>query len=494
MALNSLQFIAFVGVVALVFFLVPRTFRWLVIIAASYYFYATWAPIPAVLGVLGLTLATFACGIGMARYPAYRKAICAAGLTISLGALVLLKYLEFFVGELYGVLSVFGVEQLDPAAIDLPWYLPVGYSFITFSIASYLIDVYRGRFAAETHLGSFAAYVAFFPKILAGPIERAAHFLPQWWQRFQFDPVKANEGVQLILWGLFKKVVIADRLAVFVDGAFATPAFATPVELIVAIYFYSFQIYCDFSGYTDIAIGVFKILGFDLAPNFKRPYLSRSIPEFWGSRWHITLGSWFRDYLYIPLGGSRVARWRLFTNLMIVFVVSGLWHAGMVGAAVSWTFLAWGALNGVYQVCSVGTAPYFKQLAARFPRLGRVSAVPGIAFLQGLAIFHLITFSWIFFRANTLTDAWTVMSRIYGNLDRLPLLISFYNYQDFEFIISIVLILLLLVVEIFDDRKAVWERLIPAPIHLRWPIYAVIGVLLIVLGKWEETVFIYMQF
>jgi len=304
----------------------------------------------------------------------------------------------------------------------------------------------------------------------------------------------ASEGIHLALWGLFKKVVIADRLALFVDKGFAAPAFATPAELVVAVYFFAFQIYCDFSGYTDIAIGAFKFFGFNLAPNFQRPYLSRSVPEFWGRRWHISLGSWFRDYLFIPLGGSRVPLWRTLINLMVVFTVSGLWHAGLVGSAVSLPFVVWGALNGLYQVVSVGTRGLREGVARRLPWLRRLSAIQGIGVVQGLVTFHLITLGWIFFRAASIRDAWAVMLRIGLNAARLPMLFSFYRYRDFEFITSIALILVLLLLETIDERKPMWQRLQSAPPYIRWGYGYLLAVVLIVLGKWGAATFIYMQF
>ena len=244
--------------------------------------------------------------------------------------------------------------------------LPVGLSFYTFSAISYMIDVERGTIAAERHLGRFALYVAFFPKLLAGPIERAGSFLKQLTRPVSFDAVLVAGGLQLMLLGLFKKVVIADRLAEFVDPGFANPALQSPVTVLIAVYFYAFQIYCDFSGYSDIAIGAAAVLGIRLMENFRRPYFAASVPEFWGRRWHISLMQWFRDYLYIPLGGNRVARPRWYLNQMIVFLVSGLWHGA------NWTFVVWGALNGAYQIAYFMTAGIRGAAAAGCrPRCGR---------------------------------------------------------------------------------------------------------------------------
>jgi len=490
--LNSLSFIVFLGVVVAAFFLAPKALRWLVVLAASIYFYATWVRPAAVVGVLALTLWAYLAAAGMTKLPAYRKQLCAAGILLTLGTLTILKYAGTLAAVVSAILGTPRVAGGTGTASTVAWYLPVGYSFITFSLVSYIIDVYRGKLYPAS-LTNLAAFVLFFPKLLAGPIERATHFLPQWKQR-SFDLTLASEGIYLVMWGLFKKVVIADRLALFVDKAFAAPAFATPAELVVAVYFFAFQIYCDFSGYTDIAIGAFKFFGFNLAPNFQRPYLSRSIPEFWGRRWHISLGSWFRDYLFIPLGGSRVPLWRTLINLMVVFTVSGLWHAGLVGSAVSLPFVVWGALNGLYQVVSVGTRGLREGVVRRLPWLRRLSAIQGIGVVQGLATFHLITLGWIFFRAASIRDAWAVMLRIGLNAARLPMLFSFYRYRDFEFITSIALILVLLLLETIDERKPMWQRLQSAPPYIRWGYGYLLAVVLIVLGKWGAATFIYMQF
>lgn len=491
MALTSLTFFAFAAAVALVFFLTPGRFRWVVVLIASYGFYATWEAWPAVVGLALLTLVTYACGVGMARVPRYKKLVCAAGLFASLGSLVALKYLDFFVVQAYRLGAWLGLDVSAAAAPNMPWYLPVGFSFVTFTVASYLVDVYRGTIEPEPHLGRLAGFVAFFPKILAGPIERAEHFLPQWRAQRSFDAARATEGLYLITLGLLKKVVLADRLAVFADAAFSAPAYATPVQLVVGIYFYAFQIYCDFSGYTDIAIGVFKVLGFDLATNFRRPYLSRSVPEFWSARWHVTLGTWFRDYLYIPLGGSRVGRWRLYLNLMIVFLVSGIWHAGFVGEAVGWTFIVWGAVNGLYQIASVTLKPLAERWTERAPWLDTSRVVSAI---QVFLTFHLITFTWVFFRADTLGDARTVLTRVAGNLGELPTLVRFYDYRAFDFVASLILILVLLVFEVVGERRGMWARLKEGPFGVRVAAFALALAVLVVLGEWGSSAFIYMQF
>jgi D-alanyl-lipoteichoic acid acyltransferase DltB (MBOAT superfamily) len=285
-----------------------------------------------------------------------------------------------------------------------------------------------------------------------------------------------------MLWGLFKKVVIADRLAPLVDRAYQFPATSSPVELVLGTYFFAFQIYCDFSGYTDIARGAARVLGFSLMENFRRPYFATSITEFWSARWHISLSRWFRDYLYFPLGGNRVGVPRWYANLFLVFLVSGLWHGS------NWTFVIWGALNGGYQVAYVASA-------ASRTSIGQLIRIPAwlTGPLSGLLTFHLVLFSWVFFRAASLADATTVFSRVWQAFPNLPVLLANYPFT-FEVVAAIVLIVVLMLVELFDERRPglEWLRARPAPV--RWAAAYVLLACLLVLGNWSLTRFVYMQF
>lgn len=492
LALNSLPFLALLGAAVLVFYLSPGRYRWLAVTLASVLFYLTWASPIALLGVFALVLLAYFCAVGMGRYPRYRLILSTVGVVGSLGTLALLKYFGFFLTESMSLLHALGLTSSGEApTFDL--VLPIGYSFITFSVTSYIVDVYRGK-QQPARLTDLTVFVIFFPKLLAGPIERATHFLPQWRERVRFDSAKAVMGMQLILWGLFKKVVIADRLAPFVNAAYETPAFSTPFDLLIGTYFYAFQIYCDFSGYTDIAIGAIMLFGVVLAPNFHHPYLSRSVPEFWNSRWHISLGKWFRDYLYIPLGGSRVSRLRTYLNVMVVFVVSGIWHAGMIGTSLGWSFAIWGVINGFYVVLWSAFSTAWQWVTKRLPQLRALDTFPGVYTIQAVLTFHLITFSWIFFRASSLSDAWTVVTKIYTNLGSLPMLARFYDFSSFDFRLSLLLILLLLLIELLTDRMSLVERIMSAPRGVRWGFAYVAVVALVILGKWGTPTFIYMQF
>lgn len=490
MLFNSFSFLIFLAGIVLAERLTPQRYRWGLLLVASFIFYGLWNA-GALTWLALVTLVAYGTGLALERYPSVARRILAAALVADLGILFLLKYFNFAAEQLHKLLARTG--WLDPSwtVPHIGWLLPAGLSFYTLSAASYMIDVYRRQLPAERHLGKLALFLAFFPKILAGPIERATRFLPQLAAGHSRDPERLAEGARLVLWGLFKKVVIADRLHPFVEAAFGQPMLATPVQLLVGIYFYAFQIYADFSGYTDIATGAAKMLGFDFAPNFRRPYLAQSTVEFWGKqRWHISLSTWFRDYLYIPMGGNRVGWARRYLNTMVVFLASGIWHAGLVGGGMSWSYLLWGALNGVYQWISMATSPLWKALGNRLPQIRDHWAWKACRIVW---TFHLITFAWIFFRAASVSDAFFIISKIASNLSRLPMLVRFYDVQP-EFVLSVALIALLMVVEVADEARGVWKKFQSQPVYVRWTVYYALLLLLVVLGQWGLAEFIYMQF
>ena len=486
MLFTSLEFFAFLPLVLLLFSAMPVTQRWAVLLLASYLFYGIWQPFNLVyLGAV--TLAMYGCGRALERAgrPVLRKALLALGLIVLLGSLVAFKFYDFAAGELEHAFASTFPLVLPRLGVSTP----VGYSFYAFSAASYLIDIYARRLRGSHHPGHVALYVGYFPKIFAGPIERATAFLPQVVAGLRADPKLAILGLQLIGWGLFKKVVIADNLAPLLDRNFGIVAFASPIELLVGVYFFAFQIYCDFSGYTDIAIGASLLFGLQLMENFRRPYLSRSTAEFWGERWHISLGRWFRDYLYIPLGGSRAGLLRRYINIMIVFVVSGLWHAGL-GYGVGWTFLIWGALNGAYQWIGLATRGLWQRLGDLLPAVRQSAA---LSLVRILVTFHLIAISWIFFRAKSVGDALTVIRKIGTNLLEIPSLVVQYPFTS-EHGMGFGLIALLLAVETLDERRPMAQRLAAAPTVLRWSSYYLVIFGLLILGRWQAKEFIYMQF
>ncbi|MGY3617069.1 MBOAT family O-acyltransferase [Bradyrhizobium sp. USDA 10063] len=489
MLFNSLDFFLFLPLVLLVFAVAPVQQRWAVLLLASYVFYGIRQP--ANLVYLGaVTLVVWIFGWALAREA--RRGACriflVAGLIALLGSLTTFKFYNFAAGEIERWL----LSALSVSAVTIPRLqitAPAGYSFYVFSAASYLIDIYVGRLKGSYQPLHVALFAAYFPKIYAGPIERATAFLPQLAAGLHRDPARTVSALQLIGWGLFKKVVIADNLAPLVDRNFNIVAYASPVELLVSVYFFAFQIYCDFSGYTDIAIGVSRLFGIELMENFRRPYLSRSTAEFWGERWHISLGHWFRDYLYIPLGGNRASVARGYVNVMLVFLISGLWHAGL-GYGVGWTFLVWGGLNGFYQWVGLATRGIWSRLGEWLPKAGDSA---GVLCLRILLTFHLIAFSWIFFRAKSVSDAVTVIEKIWNNALELPALITQYPFT-IEHGLGLALIVLLLAVELLDERRPVAERLATAPRPLRWASYYFVMFGLLIMGRWQAREFIYMQF
>lgn len=469
MLFTSLDFFVFLAAALAVFALLPARARWTGLLAASWLFYGYARP-ANLLYLGGVTLVVLAAerALRAASGPTPRRVILFAGLALVLGALAFLKF-----GGLF-------VEVASPA----------GFSFYAFSAASLLIDAHRGAIAREVPPGATALYLAWFPKVLAGPIERATNFLPRLAEGPRADPQRVVLGLQMATWGLFKKVVIADNLAPFVDRTFGIVAYASPVDLLLAVYAFAFQIYCDFSGYTDIAIGVSLLFGLPLAENFRRPYLARSTAEFWSQRWHLSLAAWFRDYLYIPLGGSQRGALRTYLNVMIVFVVSGLWHAGLGYGAIGWGFLAWGALNGAYQWAGLATRPLWRRAASRWPRL---AASRALAIARVLVTFHLIAIAWVFFRAKSVTDALVLLRKLVARAAELPAMLAAYPFTADHYLAA-ALVAFLVGVEIVDERRSIYERLRRAPTPLRWATaYAVLFASLL-FGRWQAREFIYMQF
>ena len=384
MNFNTLEFLLFLPAVLALHWALPHRLRWALLLASSWLFYFWWEPMAGLL-LVAVTAATWLCGLGAARErpPAVRRACLAMALGACLGCLGVFKYAGFFAGLIHG----------GPAWRLL---LPVGISFYTFQALSYVLDVYRGRTAPEGHFGYYALFISFFPQLVAGPIERSGRLLPQLRRERTLSREQLSAGGWLLLTGYFKKAAIADGLAPLVDAVYAAPGQAGGPEIIAATALFGLQIYCDFSGYSDIARGSAGLLGVELMENFQAPYAARSIREFW-RRWHISLTAWFTDYVYIPLGGSRRGLPRRCFNIMAVFLLSGLWHGA------DWTFVAWGGIHGIYQVCGV--------LAARRTG-GRTPQGRGTGLLRCAATFSLVTFAWLFFRAQSMADAWLLLSRL----------------------------------------------------------------------------------
>lgn len=489
MQFNSLEYLIFLPLVVAAYFALPHRFRWVLLLAASYYFYMCWKAEYVVL-ILASTLVDYwaALRMGKAGEKPKRRKYLILSLVANLGLLFSFKYFNFFnesFRSLCDSVNIFyGVPTLDVL-------LPVGISFYTFQTLSYTIDVYRGTRQPERHFGIFAVYVSFFPQLVAGPIERSTRLLPQFFKKQTFEYERVVDGLRLVLWGLFKKIVIADRLAVYVNQVYNNPGDYSGGPLILATYFFAFQIYCDFSGYTDIAIGSARMMGYDLMQNFRRPYFAKSISDFW-RRWHISLSTWFRDYLYISLGGNRVLRWRWHYNVIVVFVLSGLWHGA------NWTFLVWGMLHGIYMVVSNWTRNIRRRLSVS---IGMDNRPLLQKWLRVAVTFHLVLLAWVFFRANSLSDALVILGNMltidFAHLAR-DLTTGFYvnnlSRGWFDLTVAFGLIGLLLFVQLQQRHGGVRQLLSARPVWQRWAVYyaAVMGIVLF--GVYEHAEFIYFQF
>ncbi len=489
MLFSSLAYLVFLPVVALLYFLLPKPVKNPMLLAASYYFYMNWNAAFALL-LLAATGVTYAGGllIGRAKTGKGKRGILAACLVLNLGVLYFFKYWNFTTEGIRTLADALFAMKLADGRLNI--LLPVGISFFTFQVVGYLIDVYRGKTVPERNIITYALFVAFFPQLLSGPIARSTQLLPQFRETNRFDFDRMRSGLLLMGWGFFKKLVIADRLSVVANTVFADVRKYDGVELLVAMVCFSFQIYCDFSAYTDIARGSARILGFSLMQNFQSPYLSRNIREFW-QRWHISLSSWFRDYLYIPLGGSRKGLARKYVNLLVVFLVSGLWH----GAAM--TFVVWGLLNGLYQMIGEITLPVRDRML-RVAGIDRQSACH--QGMQVLVTFLLAMTAWVFFRAATLPDALYVASHMWvpdlwkwtdGSLLRLGLDLP-------ELVLGMASAIGVIAVEgVTQRRKNLVAVLVAQPLVYRWAAYLCLLFAVLVLGRYgmfAEQSFLYFQF
>jgi D-alanyl-lipoteichoic acid acyltransferase DltB (MBOAT superfamily) len=351
----------------------------------------------------------------------FKKKYLFLSIIINLGILFIFKYFNFANETVHSLVNISGFEY---HISNLDILLPIGVSFYSFQAVAYTFDVYNEKIKPERHLGHFALFISFFPKLISGPIERGADFLPQIKQKVRFDIDRINSGFQLFLWGIFKKVVIADRLQLYVDMVYSNPHDYSGKSLILATWFFTIQIYCDFSAYTDMAIGCGRMLGFDISKNFNFPYFARSINDFW-KRWHITLTSWFRDYLYFPLGGNRVSYVHWLTNIMIVFLISGLWHGA------NWTFIVWGGLHGLFYLVEQKTGGLTKKISDKLKINDSLLAI-----FQTFLTFNLVAFAWIFFRADTFDKAIYISTHLFSDFHS-PLR---YGSSEFTTIITMLLL------------------------------------------------------
>ena len=484
MLFNSIQFCIFFAVVTSLFFALPHRLRWLLLLAASCYFYMAFVPVYILILALIIVI-DYGAGILIERAQGRaRKYLLIASLVANIGVLFVFKYFNFVADSITGLASLLSQQPVPDIALRI--ILPIGLSFHTFQSMSYTIEVYRGHQKAERHFGIYALYVMFYPQLVAGPIERPQNLLHQFHERHDFDYQRVTDGLKLMAWGMFKKVVIADRLAVFVNHIYQSPQNHEGWPLIIATVFFAFQIYCDFSGYSDIAIGSAQVMGFKLMDNFRRPYFATSIADFW-TRWHISLSTWFKDYLYIPLGGNRVAPWRWWLNLLIVFLVSGLWHGA------NWTFVIWGALNGLYLIGEIWT----QKIRARLSSALRLDRVPFLQkTLQILVTFALVSFAWIFFRASSLSDAFYITSHLWPGSSQQGLGASIRQLGNpIDFGVAVGAIIFLMIVEAVQSRGSIRLLVAQQPLVVRWVAYYVLVMLIIVFAQITNPIeFIYFQF
>ncbi|MEL6673507.1 MAG: MBOAT family protein [Bacteroidota bacterium] len=483
MLFNSFTFLLFLPLTFLIYWqVVQRNLRLqnLFVLVASYVFYGWWDW--RFLGLIAFSSAVdFWVGQEMHhnRNPRKKKALLMVSLGVNLGMLGVFKYADFFMHSLMAGLTGLGIET---SWTTLGIILPVGISFYTFQTLSYTIDIYRGKLQPTSDPLTFFAFVSFFPQLVAGPIERATHLLPQFEKNRHFDFAQARKGLELILWGMFKKVVIADRLSVYVETVYGSPEAYSGLPVMLATLFFAFQIYCDFSGYSDIAIGTARLFGFDLMTNFRTPYFSTSLKEFW-SRWHISLSTWFRDYVYIPLGGNRASTPRWMFNTMATFLVSGLWHGA------NWTFVVWGLVHGV-----------FLAIESYLRKIGRLPKVP--VFFSWALTFSWVCLAWVFFRADSVSTAFTLLAQMpvdllsqLSSLTELEISLRTFINTRAEFTFTLLSLGLFLGLEAWMAKKDFAQRMVQVWKPGRWSLYYLLAFWMIYFGAFNQSAqFIYFQF
>lgn len=505
MLFNTIQFVIFFCCIFFLYYRTPKQHRYLILLFSSYYFYSCWK-LEALYLIMGSTLIDFYLGrkLEEAEEQTQRKKYLYLSVGSNFLVLFIFKYFEFFSPAFK---SIFEYWNLNYPLNNVEIFLPLAISFYTLQKISYCVDVYYKKIPAEKHLGHFALFVAFWPQLVAGPIERAGNIIPQLKKHHEFDYQRVTDGLRLMLWGFFKKIVIADRLAAIVNLGYSNTETTPGIILLVSTYFFAFQIYCDFSGYTDIARGSAKIFGIDLMENFRLPYYARTLSEYW-KRWHISLSTWFKDYVYIPLGGNRVSKPRWYFNIFMVFFLSGVWHGA------NWNFLAWGALHGIMMVFAVFTMKERTRLASFF----KIDKNP--AFLNCWKIFwtfHLLLLGRVFFRATTISDAFNILksfvfkipqelshlfnSFVLGTANATNLFSNFslvdtgVNKRDF--VIGALLILLLETIHFLSrkDTLAIEERIGSFNKFFRRTAYYAALVLIFALGTYgTQEQFIYFHF
>jgi alginate O-acetyltransferase complex protein AlgI len=479
MLFNSLEFAIFFPIVATIYFCLSQRWRTLHLLLCSCAFYMAF--IPAYILILAITiLIDYAAGIYLERTQGRRRAwLLGISITATCTVLFVFKYFHFFTGNFIAVAGLFGWRLRGPSINIL---LPIGLSFHTFQSLSYVVEVYRGRQKAESDFITYATYVMFFPQLVAGPIERPQNLLHQLHEAHRFDYARITSGLKRMAWGFFKKLVVADRLALYVNDVYGSPRSYSGLQLTIATIFFAYQIYCDFSGYSDIAIGSARVLGFKLMENFNRPYCSHSIGEFW-KRWHISLSTWFRDYVYIPMGGNRVSRARHYLNLLITFGVSGLWHGA------NWTYVIWGLLNGIYLILGEASKGVRgRAWVAAGSRAASLLRAP----VMLTSTFLLTLCGWIVFRAKSIDDTWYIFTHLFQDWD-------FRRIATEQFLLrqmpaALAAIVILEIVQFAQARVSLAAAVARLPNPLRWTVYSSCVMAVLLLGVYRKAQFIYFQF
>ena len=477
MLFNSWEFIGLFVTTCILYFNIPHRFRVLLLLVSSYLFYISWRWDFALV-MLGVTLINYYSGLKIHQSKTVRKKqyYLWFALILSLLPFLYLKYGNFFISNFNSISHTFGSTNSFSA---LNVILPVGISFFTFQALSYSLDVFYNKTKVEKNIVNFTVFVAFFPQLVAGPIERSSNLLKQFRDKHTFSRLNFIEGSKLFIWGLFKKVVIADRLAIYVDRIYENPDLYSSSTLAVATLFFAIQIYCDFSGYSDMAIGTAKILGFDLMQNFNLPYYSKSITEFW-RRWHISLSTWFSDYLYKPLGGSRVKYQRWIFNILVVFLVSGFWHGA------NWTFIIWGLLHALYY--------FFESWGDSFLKLINQSSIKkynAYKAIKILIVFMLVCYAWVFFRASSISDALIISYKFFSDWNGSLYL----GASTVSFFFSVLLIILLFSVQFLQYKGIASLYFSSSKAHpitqLFWYVLLLLGICMLGISS---NSFIYFQF
>lgn len=486
MLFDSIQFMIFFPIVFIIYFAIPKKIRYIWLLISSYYFYLCWNPQYSII-LLATTLITY---IGALQMRKNHKKVWFVGCLVScIAILAFFKYWLFALENINHILSLFKVATLSTS---YDFILPVGISFFTFQSLGYLIDVYKGKAEPEKNFAKYALFVSFFPTIISGPIERSGNLLRQICVGTDFSYENAQKGLMYMALGYFEKLLIANRIGAMVDTAFNNYTEQTGATLLFAIFLYAIQIYADFAGYSYLAIGMSKVLGFELIENFKRPYFSLSIKEFW-KRWHISLSQWLRDYVYISLGGNRKGKVRTYVNLLITFLVSGLWHGA------NWQFVVWGGLHGVYQICGTLTMKLRNGIKEK---LRIKTDCFSYRLFQAGVTFVLVDFAWLFFRAPSLTDAFAILERIATELHPLSTLVNYDYYLGLKqerFTLLIIEVLIMIVIDALHEKQiSIIAWLNKQNVIFRWIVYIFVSIAIItgMLYNYgaESSTFIYAQF